>query len=114
MERPPIATQRPVTTSMGASEYALLMAGERPTDEQLAKLADTIGVAPETVERWFDWTEAERVLTVEECAELLSVGERTIYEVLRSGELKGRKVGRRWVTTSAYLLDFVKAGAEGA
>jgi len=35
-------------------------------------------------------------LTVSEATELISLDRHTIYEMIRSGELKGRRFGRKW------------------
>lgn len=38
----------------------------------------------------------ERLLDVDDVAELLKASRSTVYELARSGELKGRKVGAEW------------------
>lgn len=38
----------------------------------------------------------DEVMTLEEVADFLKVGEQTVYELARSGDLPGRKVGREW------------------
>lgn len=43
----------------------------------------------------YDYFEKE-LLTVDEVAEILYLGKNTVYELLRSGELKGIKFGRVW------------------
>ena len=43
----------------------------------------------------YDYFEKE-LLTVDEVAEVLYLGKNTVYELLRSGELKGIKFGRVW------------------
>jgi excisionase family DNA binding protein len=45
-------------------------------------------------------------LTVSEAATLLSVCERTVYDALRVGRLRGRKIGRLWRTKREWLDDF--------
>ena len=43
----------------------------------------------------YDYFEKE-LLTVDEVAEVLYLGKNTVYELLRSGDLKGIKFGRVW------------------
>lgn len=43
----------------------------------------------------YDYFEKE-LLTVDEVADVLYLGKNTVYELLRSGELKGIKFGRVW------------------
>lgn len=38
----------------------------------------------------------DEVMTLEEVATFLKVGEQTVYDLARSGNLPGRKVGREW------------------
>ena len=38
----------------------------------------------------------KELLTVDEVADILYLGKNTVYELLRSGELKGIKFGRIW------------------
>jgi excisionase family DNA binding protein len=51
------------------------------------------------------------VLDVHGAATLLMVSADTVYDLFAKGELPGRKVGRRWVTTRAAVLRWVEAGA---
>ncbi|MDA8217420.1 MAG: helix-turn-helix domain-containing protein [Chloroflexota bacterium] len=48
------------------------------------------------------------VLTVEEAAQYLRVHEQTVYQLLRTGQLKGAKVGRVWrihrASVDAFLM----------
>lgn len=46
-------------------------------------------------------------LTVKEAADILSVSERTVYNALRAGALKGVRIGGRlWRTKREWLEDF--------
>jgi excisionase family DNA binding protein len=36
------------------------------------------------------------ILTIAQVAQLLQLGERTIYRLARTGELPGRKIGNKW------------------
>lgn len=38
----------------------------------------------------------DEILTVEEVSEILYIGRNTTYDLLRSGELKGFRIGRVW------------------
>lgn len=53
----------------------------------------------------------ERVLTAEEVAAHLQLNIRTIYRLLESGELKGRKIGRVWRIAESAVSEFM-AGNE--
>jgi excisionase family DNA binding protein len=44
--------------------------------------------------------------TVEELSELFDVQAKTIRRMLRDGEIKGRKLARRWYTTEEELKDY--------
>jgi excisionase family DNA binding protein len=44
--------------------------------------------------------------TVEELSELFDVQAKTIRRMLRDGEIKGRKLARRWYTTEQELRDY--------
>jgi DeoR/GlpR family transcriptional regulator of sugar metabolism len=43
---------------------------------------------------------------VEELSELFDVQAKTIRRMLRDGEIKGRKLARRWYTTEEELRDY--------
>ncbi|HEX2244187.1 MAG TPA: helix-turn-helix domain-containing protein [Gammaproteobacteria bacterium] len=45
------------------------------------------------------------VLDVKMAAELLTVSPDTVYDLFKRGELPGRKVGRKWLTTSAQAIE---------
>jgi excisionase family DNA binding protein len=44
-------------------------------------------------------TRTSEVLDVRMAAELLTVSPDTVYDLFKRGELPGRKVGRKWITT---------------
>jgi excisionase family DNA binding protein len=44
--------------------------------------------------------------TVEELSELFDVQAKTIRRMLRDGEIKGRKLARRWYTTEEELKEY--------
>ena len=48
------------------------------------------------------------ILDVHKAAELLTVSADTVYDLFKSGELPGRKVGRKWITTRAALLRWIE------
>jgi excisionase family DNA binding protein len=50
----------------------------------------------------------ERILTADEVAEYLKVNIRTVYKLLESGELQGRKIGRIWRISESAVNDFVQ------
>jgi len=57
--------------------------------------------------------ERQEVLTAEEAARYLRVGERTLRRMLREGRLPGRKVGREWRIAREALDRYLKERPEG-
>jgi excisionase family DNA binding protein len=51
---------------------------------------------------------AAEILDVRLAAELLTVSPDTVYELFKSGDLPGRKVGRKWITTTSAVLRWVE------
>lgn len=51
------------------------------------------------------------VLDVQGAAALLTVSADTVYALFNSGELPGRKVGRKWITTKAAVLRWIESSA---
>src|SRR5271165_2042826 len=49
------------------------------------------------------------VLDVQGAAALLMVSRDTVYDLFASGELPGRKVGRKWITTKAAVLRWIES-----
>lgn len=47
------------------------------------------------------------VLTAAEAMDILGVGKNTIYRLLKSGELKGFRVGRSWRITFEEIHGFI-------
>ena len=54
---------------------------------------------------------APDVLDVHGAAALLTVSADTVYDLFAKGELPGRKVGRKWITTKAAVLRWIEASA---
>jgi excisionase family DNA binding protein len=48
------------------------------------------------------------ILDVRGIAALLTVSTDTVYDLLASGELPGRKVGRKWLTTRNAVMKWVE------
>jgi excisionase family DNA binding protein len=48
------------------------------------------------------------ILDVHGVAALLTVSTDTVYELLQSGELPGRKIGRKWLTTRNAVMRWVE------
>ena len=55
--------------------------------------------------RWPD------VLDVHLTAQLLTVSADTVYDLLQRGDLPGRKVGRKWLTTKTAVLQWLEQSA---
>jgi excisionase family DNA binding protein len=54
-------------------------------------------------------TRTSEVLDVRMAAELLTVSPDTVYDLFKRGELPGRKVGRKWLTTRNALLRWIES-----
>lgn len=57
--------------------------------------------------------ESERPLTLPEVTAFLRLSERTVLNLLRSGQLPGRKIGRAWRVTPQALREFVGSAKPG-
>lgn len=53
-----------------------------------------------------------RVYTLEEAAEVAKVSTRTLREYLKSGKLKGAKMGSAWRILEENLREFLAGGSE--
>jgi excisionase family DNA binding protein len=51
------------------------------------------------------------VLDVHLTAQLLTVSADTVYDLLQRGDLPGRKVGRKWLTTTTAVLKWLEQSA---
>ncbi len=47
------------------------------------------------------------IVNVEQVSEMLKIGQVLAYRLVRSGEIKSRKVGRRYIITKQNIIDFV-------
>src|SRR5438067_4750779 len=56
-------------------------------------------------------TRTSEVLDVRMAAELLTVSPDTVYDLFKRGELPGRKVGRKWLTTRNAVLRWIEKGS---
>ncbi len=54
----------------------------------------------------------DAVMTLEDAAGFLKVSETTVYQLLREGSLKARKVGREWRFLKSELVTYLKEGAD--
>jgi excisionase family DNA binding protein len=53
------------------------------------------------------------ILDVHKVAALLTVSVDTVYELLKSGQLPGRKVGRKWITTKGAVMRWLEGSLPG-
>jgi excisionase family DNA binding protein len=53
------------------------------------------------------------VLDVQGAAALLTVSADTVYNLFQKGELPGRKVGRKWITTKTAVLRWIENTSAG-
>src|SRR6202045_3737508 len=51
------------------------------------------------------------VLDVQGAAALLTVSADTVYDLFAKGELPGRKVGRKWITTKAAVMRWIETSS---
>jgi len=51
------------------------------------------------------------VLDVRGAAALLTVSTDTVYDLFSTGQLPGRKVGRKWITTKAAVLRWIESSS---
>jgi excisionase family DNA binding protein len=51
------------------------------------------------------------VLDVHSAAALLTVSADTVYDLFAKGELPGRKVGRKWITTKSAVMRWIENSA---
>jgi excisionase family DNA binding protein len=56
----------------------------------------------------------DSVMTIEEVAAFLKVSETTAYQLVRGGEIQGRKVGREWRFLKSEIVQWLKKGGEGS
>ena len=47
--------------------------------------------------------------SIKETCERLSLGRNTVSELLNSGELHGKKIGRKWIIPAFAIRDFLNA-----
>lgn len=55
-------------------------------------------------------SQEKQYLNVSDVAERLMITEKAVRALFHSGELKGRKVARRWITTNDLLKQYVEQG----
>lgn len=56
--------------------------------------------------------EEEVLLTVKEAMEFLRVSQSTIYRMIKRGDLKAHKVGKKWLMYKKDLKEFVERGGK--
>lgn len=52
--------------------------------------------------------EEEILLTTQEAMRFLRVSQATIYRMIKRGDLKAHKVGKKWIFFKGDLIEFVK------
>jgi excisionase family DNA binding protein len=57
-------------------------------------------------------TRDPEVLDVQGAARMLGISTRAVYALFKKGELPGRKVARRWLTTRDAVLKWLKGSSE--
>ena len=75
------------------------------------KQGDTSGALIRPLAHRSSSAEPERLAySVDEAAAVLGVARETIYELIRSGELRSRKAGSRRIIGRHHLLEFLDGG----
>lgn len=54
------------------------------------------------------YTTQEELMSVEEACQLLAVSKGTLYSLLRSGDLKGFKIGRIWKISRTAINFYIQ------
>lgn len=49
-----------------------------------------------------------KIYSMNEVAKILKVSKRTIYDYIKSGELKVKKIGGKWIITEENLKKFIE------
>lgn len=57
-------------------------------------------------------TNSKFTVNVEQAAEILHCHPQTVMQLARKGEIRGRKIGRRWVFLVQDLLDYISGGQD--
>ena len=52
------------------------------------------------------------LLTAEESCEVLKIGKNALYELLRTGVLKGYRNGRVWLIPKQAIVEYIKTQAK--
>ena len=52
------------------------------------------------------------ILDVQATAQMLGISTHAVYALFKKGELPGRKVARRWLTTRDMVLGWLKGASE--
>ena len=47
------------------------------------------------------------VVSVEQLSEMLNIGQVLAYRLVRNGDIKSRKVGRKYIITKQNVIDFI-------
>jgi excisionase family DNA binding protein len=55
----------------------------------------------------------EKILTPAEVADVMRLNRRTVYKLLESGELRGRKVGRVWRIPESAISEYMEGDQGG-
>ena len=55
----------------------------------------------------------KEILTIEEAAKLLQISRRSLYKIVREGEIPGRKVLNKWRFERAALKGWLNEGKKG-
>lgn len=54
----------------------------------------------------------DEVMTLEDVSSFLKVGEQTVYNLTREGNIPARKIGREWRYLKSEVLEFMKSRRE--
>lgn len=54
----------------------------------------------------------DAVMTLDDAADFLKVSSTTVYQLVRTGDLPARKVGREWRFLKSQLVEYLKQGGD--
>ena len=55
------------------------------------------------------FTEYNNIVTVEELMQMLNIGKNKAYQLLQSGKIKYKRVGRVYMIPKQYVIDFLNS-----
>ncbi|MDO9535241.1 MAG: helix-turn-helix domain-containing protein [Bacillota bacterium] len=79
-------------------------------DPEVARMIQNISVGFSEIQP----DERPDLINVDDVADLLSISNQTVYNMIKDGRLKATKVGREWRFSRQHIEDLIKPGEEAA